>query len=167
MTMGRTPTLTLTLTLALTLTLTLTLTNGTGNGNGDRAGLTDRMANMAVTCGGDRRQRVNRHDEENLSSGHFNKGDWKLNVDSIRGQQVNLMANAITLYPPSDMEKPAGRLYHVDFSPQIDGRRLRLAIIMENADKLGGRNLLYDGGSALFTGSLTTDHSSRSVGGRG
>ena len=156
-----------TLTLALTLTLTLTLTNGTGNGNGDTAGLTDRMANMAVTGGRDRHQRVNRHDEENLSSGYFNKGDWKLNVDSIPGQQVNLMANATTLYPPSDMEKPAGRLYHVDFSPQIDGRRLRLAIIMENADKLGRRNLLYDGGSALFTGSLTTDHSSRSVGGRG
>ena len=70
---------------------------------------------------------------------------------------MELVGNAITLYPPQNMDTPAARLYHVDFTPQLDGKRLRIAIVKENSDKLGGRNILYDGGSALFTGSLISE----------
>ena len=136
--------------------------NDRGDGDNNANALVDRMGQLRV---GERapegrqarERRVNRHDEENLSSGHFDAGDWRMNVESIQGQPVPLKANAIVLSRPEDMDRPFARQYHINFVPQIDSKRLRSAAIKNNYDRVGGQWVLYDGGSSLFTGSLISD----------
>ena len=138
------------------------VSTGTGrNGNnGDASGLSDRLGSMRVDERGDGpRQRRNRYEEENLSSGHFD--DFRINVQSIRGQNVELVANAISLYPQENMSTPTGYQYHCEFNPHLDGRKIRHAIIMNNAERhLGGKHVLFDG-TTLFTGNLISEENGK------
>ena len=137
-----------------------TASNGNGRNGAidDTNGLSDKMGSMRVNeaCGdAPRQRRPNRYDEENLSSGHFN--DFKINVQSIRGQNVELVANAISLYPQENISRPTGYQYHCEFHPHLDGRKIRHAIIMNNAEEhLGGKHVLFDG-TTLFTGNLISE----------
>nr|CAQ03959.1 piwi-like protein 1 [Isodiametra pulchra] len=112
-------------------------------------GLERRVAAMRVDGAGDREERPRFINDENVSSGNFD--DFKINVDSIKGDRIQLITNAVALYPKEMLNEPAGFLYHVDFTPPVDNRRARTAMVRSKKELLGGPEILFDGGSALFT----------------
>ena len=118
-------------------------------------GLTDRMAGMRVSSAEQRsgamRRRMTREEEENLSSGNFKPG-FKINPATVNGPTLQLMTNAVMLTPPNATDEPIAHMYQVEFTPNIEGRKLRCGVLRRKQGVLGGPHYLFDGGASLYVG---------------